>query len=52
MATKSQKLEALKRAIEIAKESARGGNSTPDEKIDRCYKKIVEIYEQIDQGDN
>ena len=52
MASDEQKLEALKSAIEIAKESARSGNTTPSAIIDQAYKQIVHIIDEIERGGN
>lgn len=43
------KYEALKHAIEIMKESARGGLPVKPEKIEAVYNKIVELLKDVDK---
>jgi len=50
-ATDTQKAAAIKAAVEIAKEAARGGCSLPKvltSILDATYKKIIELMEQQD----
>ncbi|MBI9074225.1 MAG: hypothetical protein JEZ02_02355 [Desulfatibacillum sp.] len=52
MATRKMKQMALKQAIHIAREYARGGSekSSPDIVLDQSYKRILQIMEDI--GEN
>ena len=49
MATRKMKETALKHAIQIAREYARGGSekSSPDIVLDQSYKRILQILEDI-----
>lgn len=51
MANKRQKQTALKQAIEIARQYARGGSekSSPDVILDQTYRRILAILEDIDR---
>ncbi len=51
MANKKQKQIALKQAIQIAREYARGGSekSSPDVILEQSYKRIVQIMDEIEQ---
>ena len=51
MISKSAKLKALDTAAEIAKEAVKGG-ANPAPTIEACYKKIIQIIEQIDKESN
>ena len=44
------KQEALKAAIEIAKEAARGGNTGPALVIKYAYKEIIELQNDVDSS--
>ncbi|ACL04467.1 Hypothetical protein Dalk_2775 [Desulfatibacillum aliphaticivorans] len=52
MATRKMKQMALKQAIQIARDYARGGSekSSPDIVLDQSYKRILQIMEDI--GEN
>jgi hypothetical protein len=52
MIDRKQKHEALKDAIEIAKEHARSGYTTPQATLEYCYRKIVEIIDEIETAEN
>ncbi|WP_028315312.1 hypothetical protein [Desulfatibacillum aliphaticivorans] len=49
MATRKMKQMALKQAIQIARDYARGGSekSSPDIVLDQSYKRILQIMEDI-----
>ncbi len=51
MANKKQKQVALKQAIQIAREYARGGSekSSPDVILDQTYKRLIQIMDDIEQ---
>ncbi|SHJ14100.1 hypothetical protein SAMN02745216_01125 [Desulfatibacillum alkenivorans DSM 16219] len=49
MATRKMKQMALKQAIQIARDYARGGSekSSPDIVLDQSYKRLLQIMEDI-----
>ena len=52
MASRKMKQLALKQAIKIAREYARGGSekSSPDIVLDQSYKRILQIMEDIGEA--
>lgn len=51
--TKDQKIDALKSAIEVAKEYARGSmitNQSPSHALKEAYDTIIQILEEIETG--
>lgn len=54
MATKDLKRKALRQAIDITKEYARGGSEQgePSKILRYCYKELVKIVDEIDQSED
>ena len=52
MATKKQKEQAFKDAIEITKEHARSDKATQPRILSHFYKEIIQIIDEIEKGDD